>query len=82
MDYLLDHDAVDAHVSVAPGEVEHVHPAESETQHQEAEVLLLPAQIQHSCDQEEDALHKTFNSREVPVNLHRCVIIHSINAHE
>ena len=42
-DYLLYHDAVDAHVYVAPGEVEQVHPAESETQHVEAEVLLALA---------------------------------------
>ena len=45
---LLYHDAVDAHMSVAPGEVEQIHPAESETQHQEAEVLLMPTQIQSS----------------------------------
>lgn len=30
---LLDHDAVDAHVFVTPGEVEQVDPAESETHH-------------------------------------------------
>ena len=52
--YLLYHDTIDAHVSVSPGEVEQVHPAESETQHQEAEVLLLSTQIQRGGDQEED----------------------------
>lgn len=45
--YLLDHDAVDAHVSGSPGVVDQVHPAESETRHEEAEVLVLPAQIKY-----------------------------------
>lgn len=43
---LLDHDAVDAHVFVAPGEVEQVDPAESQTHHQEAQILLPPRQVQ------------------------------------
>lgn len=62
---LLDHDAVDAHVFVAPGEVEQVDPAERQTQHQEAQVLLLPAQVQASWDQEEEALQETNHSRAV-----------------
>lgn len=44
--YLLYHDAVYAHVFVTPGEVEQVHPAEGETKHQEAQVLLPAAQVQ------------------------------------
>jgi len=80
VDYLLDHDAVHAHVFVAPGEVEHVHPAESKAQHQEVEVLLLPEQIQAGRDQEEDALRKTTNSREASVSLLSLVIIHYNNA--
>lgn len=55
--YLLYHDTVDAHVPVAPGEVEQVHPTQGETQHHDAQVLLLPEQIQPSWDQEEGALH-------------------------
>ncbi len=57
-DYLLYHDAVDAHVYVAPGEVEQVHPAESKTQHKEAQVLVPPFQIQPSRDEEEEALEE------------------------
>lgn len=48
---------------VAPGEVEQVDPAESETHHQEAQILLPPAQVQASCDQEEGALKETNHGR-------------------
>lgn len=68
--YLLYHDAVDAHVFVASGEVEHVHPAESKTQHQQAEVLPPPEQVQPGGGQEQGALHKTTKSREATVILH------------
>lgn len=57
--YLLYHDTVNAHVPFPPGEVEHVHPAQSQTQHQEAQVLVPPAQIQSGCGQEQDGLEKT-----------------------
>lgn len=62
VDYLLYHNTVDAHVSETSGVVEHVHPAESQAQHQKAEVLVLTAQIQHCRAEEEDALCKTVNS--------------------
>lgn len=57
--YLLYHDTVDAHVNVASGEVEQVHPAESKREYQEAQVLLPPVQIQSGWDQEEGALKQT-----------------------
>lgn len=63
--YLLYHDTIDAHVLVAPGEVEYVHPAESKTQHQEAEVLIPPKQVEPSGDQEEDTLQKTISGSTV-----------------
>lgn len=59
--YLLYHDAVDAHVLVTPGEVKYVHPAESEAQHQKADVQVPSGYIQPSEDQVEEALHKTVN---------------------
>lgn len=62
---LLYHDAVDAHVFVTPGEVEQVDPAESETHHQEAQILLPPSQVQANWDQEEGALKETNHSRAV-----------------
>lgn len=73
--YLLYHDTVDAHVFVAPRVVEQVHPAESETRHQEAEVLVLPAQIQHGWNQEERTLHKTTKRRENTVSLDSFMIV-------
>lgn len=56
---LLYHDAVDAHVLVTPGEVEQVDPAESQRHHQEAQILVLPTQVQDSGDQEEEGLQET-----------------------
>lgn len=61
--YLLYHDTVNAHVYFPPGEVEHVHPAQSQTQHQEAQVLVPLAQIQSNRGQEQDGLEKTAETR-------------------
>lgn len=63
--YLLYHDAVDSHVFVTPWEVEQVDPAESETDHQEAQKLLPPHQVQAGWDQEEAALEETSHTRAV-----------------
>lgn len=61
-------------MSVTPGIVEQVHPAEGKTQHQEAQVRMLPTQITHDSAQEENTLHKTVNGRETTEILQRFVI--------
>lgn len=70
--YLLYHDTVDAHVSVSPGEVEQVDPAESQTQHKEPQALHPPTAVQHRGGQE-DRLQKTTYK----VNLNSSFITHS-----
>lgn len=68
MDYLLYHDAIDAHVYETPGVVEYVHPAESKAQYQEAQVLFTAEHVQYSWQNEEEALQETVNNREIIIN--------------
>jgi len=56
--YLLDHDAVDAHVFVAPEVVEQIHPAQRQAHHQEAQVLLPAGPVQPGRRQEEQGLQE------------------------
>ena len=57
--HLLYHDAVDAHVSGSPAEVEQVDPAEDETQNQKAQVFLLATPVEHKGDDAEQSLKET-----------------------
>lgn len=63
--FWIDHDTVDAHVFVPSGVEEQVDPAESQTQHQEAQVLLPSTQIQPGSRKKEDGLRKTVHGTQV-----------------
>ena len=57
--HLLYHDAVDAHVLGSSGEVEEVHPAESQTEYHEPKVLHPATKVECHRRQEENCLDET-----------------------